>query len=80
MHLTGAHFTPFMLSGRCLFLSLLIMSLLTYNYYTSILVSTLVQNTSKNKIKTLTDLANSDLHIGFDDNNLIKNYLNVSIQ
>lgn len=76
---TGAHFTPSMLSGRCMFLSLLILSLLIYNYYTSVLVSTLVQSSSKNKIKTLTDLAESDLDIGFDDIPWSRVYLNVSI-
>lgn len=42
------------------------------------LVSTLIQEKSKNKIKTLQNLADSDFRVGFDDDISIKSFLNVS--
>lgn len=42
------------------------------------LVSTLIQETSKNKIKTLQNLADSDFRVGFDDDISTKSFLNVS--
>lgn len=54
------------------------MSLLVFNFYTSMLVSTLIQETSKNKIKTLQNLADSDFRVGFDDDISTKSFLNVS--
>lgn len=76
--LIGASVTPNLLSGRCLFIFLLINSLLLINSYTSTLVSNLVQSSSKNAIKTITDLGNSQLKIGFDDIPYMHSFLNVS--
>lgn len=77
--LTGSDYNPSKLSGRFFVMSMLLMSLLVFNFYTSMLVSTLIQETSKNKIKSLDDLADSDFRVGFDDDDLsIKSFLNVS--
>lgn len=75
--LPGAHFTPSFLSGRCLFITLFLISTLVYNFYTSILVSTLIDSSPKNHINTLKDLANSKLEIGFDDAINTRDHLNV---
>lgn len=48
------------------------------NSYTSTLVSNLVKSSSKNKIKTIKDLENSQLKIGFDEIPYIHSFLNVS--
>lgn len=48
-------------------------------FSTSILVSTLIQSTPKNRIKNLKDLSNSKLSIGFDDVIHIRIFLNVSL-
>lgn len=63
----GAHLTPNFFSGRCLFITLLLLGIIVNNYYTSILLSTLIQTKPQNQIKTITDLANSNLDIGFDN-------------
>lgn len=75
---SGSEITPRLLSGRCLFLVLLFTSLTLYTYYTSVFVSTLVKAGSKNKIKSVTDLAKSQLKIGFEDIPYIHGFLNVS--
>lgn len=48
------------------------------NSYTSTLVSNLVKSSSKNKIKTIEDLENSQLKIGFEEIPYIHSFLNVS--
>lgn len=75
---SGSEITPRLLSGRCLFLVLLFTSLTLYTYYTSVFVSTLVKAGSKNKIKSVTDLAKSQLKISFEDIPYIHGFLNVS--
>lgn len=77
--LQGAHFSPLLSSGRLLFISLFFLSILIYNYYTSLLVSTLVQTTSRNKIKTLTDLADSNLDLVFEDLVYMRSFFRVSL-
>lgn len=57
---------------------MLVMSLLVFNFYASMLVSTLIGATSKNKIKTLENLADSDFRVGFDGDDIsIQSFLNV---
>lgn len=59
-------------------MSMLVMSLLVFNFYASMLVSTLIGATTKNKIKTLENLADSDFRVGFDgDDTSIPSFLNV---
>lgn len=65
--LLGAHLTPNFFSGRCIFIALFLLSIIINNYYTSILLSTLIQTAPQNQIKTIRDLANSNLDIGFDN-------------
>lgn len=74
----GASITPNLLSGRCLFIFLLLSSLIIINSYTSALVSNLVKSNSKNKIKTIKDLEKSHLKIGFEEIPYIHSFLNVS--
>lgn len=66
-HSIGTHLTPNFFSGRCLFITLFLLSIIINNYYTSILLSTLIQTAPQNRIKTITDLENSNLDIGFDN-------------
>lgn len=57
-----------------------ILSLITYiimNYYTSIVVSSLLASPTKSNIKTVMDLADSSLEIGFHNINYTKHYLMV---
>lgn len=75
--LIGASITPNWLSGRCVFIFLLLNSLIIMNSYTSTLVSNLVKSNSKNKIKTIKDLENSQLKIGFEEIPYIHSFLNV---
>lgn len=73
----GAARTPTLSSGRCLFIFLLLSSIMIYNYYTSVLVSGLVGSSSKTNIKDVYDLANSKLNVGFDDVPYMKGFLTV---
>lgn len=73
----GAARTPTLSSGRCLFIFLLLSSIMIYNYYTSVLVSGLVGSSSKTNIKNVYDLANSKLNVGFDNVPYIKGFLTV---
>lgn len=76
--LIGASITPNLLSGRFVFIFLLINSLIIMNSYTSTLVSNLVKSSSKNQIKTIKDLENSQLKIGFEDIPYMHSFLYVS--
>lgn len=57
---------------------LLGVSITVYNYYTSVLVSTLIKNDSGNKINSNRALANSRLKVAFDDITYMRTFLNVS--
>lgn len=78
LNILGAHFTPSFSSGRCLFITLFLLSTLVYNYYTSLLVSALIQSSPENHIKSIDELADSKLEVGFDDITDTRIYLNVS--
>lgn len=71
---------PKLLSGRFVYIFLLLSSIVVYNYYTSVLVSTLVGSPLKTKIKTLEDLAESELKIGFEDVPYLRGFINVNIR
>lgn len=75
----GSEVTPGSTSGRCLFLVLFLTSLTVYTYYTSVFVSTLVKAGSKNKINSVTDLAESQLKVGLEDIPYMRGFLNVSL-
>lgn len=57
---------------------LLGVSITIYNYYTSVLVSTLIKNDSGNKINSNKALADSRLKVGFDDVLYMRTFINVN--
>lgn len=59
------HIKASTVSSRSLILCLIISSFLLYNFYTSQLVSMLVESKHETDIKTIVDLAESDVSIGF---------------
>lgn len=65
--------------GRIAFMSLSIATFLMYNYYTSVVVSSLLGSPVKSKIKSLSQLADSDLEVGLEPLPYTYTYLNVSI-
>lgn len=66
-------------STRCLIVFMFISSVLTYNFYTSVLVSTLVETKRETNIKTKEDLVSNNIPIAFFDSTLIRGFLNVSV-
>lgn len=74
----GSETTPNLISGKFVLIITLLLSITVYNYYTSVLVSTLIRSGSKNKIKNLIDLADSPLKIGFEEIPYIHSSLNVN--
>lgn len=67
-----------LISGRFIYMILLGVSITIYNYYTSVLVSTLIKNDSGNKIDSNRALANSRLKVAFDDIAYMRTFLNVN--
>ncbi|XP_055903391.1 ionotropic receptor 75a-like [Eupeodes corollae] len=74
----GAALIPCTAGGRIAFFSLSVVTFIMYNYYTSIVVSSLVGAPIKSNIKTLGQLADSNLEIGFDPIIHTKVFLNIS--
>lgn len=66
-----------LLSGRFLVLFLLLSSILIHNFYTSILVSTLIESSFWTAIQTIQDLADSDIPVGFSNSPWSKSSLKV---
>ncbi|EDW79105.2 uncharacterized protein Dwil_GK10445 [Drosophila willistoni] len=64
--------------GRLVYLVLFLISFIMYNYYTSVVVSSLLSSPIKSKIKTLEDLAESSLQVGLEPLSFTKSYLNYS--
>ncbi|XP_067643681.1 ionotropic receptor 75a-like [Eurosta solidaginis] len=62
----GSSIVPFSIGGRIAFVSLYLFTFLVYNYYTSILLSTLLEAPPKSNIKTLGQLADSSLEVGLE--------------
>lgn len=75
----GFHSRAFSNSIRCLVIFLFVSGLLLYNFYTSVLVSTIVETRSKTPIKSREDLAESNVPVGFQNSGLVRNYMNVFI-
>lgn len=73
----GAGRLPWLTSGRSLLICLCLSSIMMYNFYTADLVSGLVASSSQTNIKTITDLANSKLKIGFVNTPYIGIFINV---
>lgn len=74
----GTEVTSHLVSGRCLTVFLLLTSLVIYNFYTSVLVSTLVGTSFQTSIHSLIDLANSKFEIGFEYTSYLYGYLKVN--
>lgn len=66
-------------SGRFLIIFLFFCSIMILNFYTSVLVSTLVGSSLKTNIKDIRDLADSNYHIGFDNVTYMRGFLNVKL-
>ncbi|KRF99010.1 uncharacterized protein Dwil_GK28324 [Drosophila willistoni] len=62
----ASYLIPKSTGGRFAFISVMLTSFLMYNYYTSILVSTLLGSPVSSSIKTIQQLADSSLDVGFD--------------
>ncbi|XP_065362168.1 uncharacterized protein Ir75a [Calliphora vicina] len=74
----GSFLIPGSLGGRLGFISLLIICFLVNNYYTSVVVSTLLGSPVKSKIKTVGELADSNLEVGLEPLPYTYTYLNFS--
>lgn len=74
----GSHLIPNSTGGRLAFIALMMTSFLMYNYYTSIVVSTLLGSPVRSNIKTMQQLADSSLDVGFETIPFTRTYLNVS--
>lgn len=80
IQLLGTTSTPKLLSGRCVFIFLLLTAYCIVSYYTSVLVSTLVKAGTKNTINSIENLENSPIKVGFEDIPYIHSFLNVRIR
>ncbi|XP_030081654.1 uncharacterized protein LOC111597335 [Drosophila hydei] len=74
----GSHLIPNSTGGRLAFIALMMTSFLMYNYYTSIVVSTLLGSPVRSNIKTMQQLADSSLDVGFETIPFTRTYLNSS--
>lgn len=75
----GSHLIPKSTGGRIAFLSLSLTSFIMYNYYTSMVVSSLLGSPVKSNIRTLDQLAESSLEVGLEPLSYTMAYLNVSL-
>ncbi|XP_037722867.1 ionotropic receptor 75a isoform X1 [Drosophila subpulchrella] len=64
--------------GRLIYFALFLISFIMYNYYTSVVVSSLLSSPVKSKIKTMQQLAESSLTVGLEPLPFTKSYLNYS--
>ncbi|KAH8270252.1 hypothetical protein KR018_006217 [Drosophila ironensis] len=71
----GSYLMPKSIGGRLAFIAVMLTSFLMYNYYTSIVVSTLLGSPVRSNIKTIQQLADSSLDVGFDTVPFTKAYL-----
>lgn len=77
--LAGTHLVPHTFSGRCMFISLFFSSIVIYNFYTSILVSSLISGQHQTDITDLWKLGDSELRFGAEDAPYLRVYFEVSI-
>lgn len=70
--------TPNPVSGRFVIIFVLFLSVTIYDYYTSVFVSALIKSGSKNKIKTIQQLADSEFELGFEEIPYIHSFLQVT--
>ncbi|XP_016982055.1 ionotropic receptor 75a [Drosophila rhopaloa] len=71
----GSYLMPKSAGGRLAFIAVMLTSFLMYNYYTSIVVSTLLGSPVRSNIRTIQQLADSSLDVGFDTVPFTKTYL-----
>ncbi|XP_034655805.1 LOW QUALITY PROTEIN: ionotropic receptor 75a [Drosophila subobscura] len=64
--------------GRLIYFALFLISFIMYNYYTSVVVSSLLSSPVKSKIRTMQQLAESQLTVGLEPLPFTKAYLNYS--
>lgn len=74
----GITYKASLFSTRCLIIFLFLTGLLLCNFYSSVLVSHLVDMKYESKVNTIEDLAESDLEIGLLNSTNIGNYLKVT--
>ena len=74
----GSFIIPSSMGGRIVFITLSLMTFIIYNYYTSIVVAILLGSPVKSNIKTLGQLAASNLEVGMEALPYTTTYLNVS--
>lgn len=63
--------------GRFAYFALFLISFIMYNYYTSVVVSSLLNSPVKSRIRTVQQLAESSLDVGLEPLSFTKSYLNV---
>ncbi|XP_017861269.1 PREDICTED: glutamate receptor ionotropic, kainate 5 [Drosophila arizonae] len=68
--------TPRSTGGRLAYFALFLISFIMYNYYTSVVVSSLLSSPVKSKIQTVQQLAESSLTVGLEPLSFTKSYLN----
>ncbi|KAH8379407.1 hypothetical protein KR009_004699 [Drosophila setifemur] len=71
----GSYLMPKSAGGRLAFIAVMLTSFLMYNYYTSIVVSMLLGSPVRSNIRTIQQLADSSLDVGFDTVPFTKAYL-----
>lgn len=74
----GAWLTPRSTGGRMAFYALILTSFLMYNYYTSIVVSKLLGQPVKSNIRTVQQLADSNLEVGIEPTMYTRTYVETS--
>ncbi|ALC43861.1 Ir75a, partial [Drosophila busckii] len=72
--------TPHSAGGRLAYFALFLISFIMYNYYTSVVVSSLLSSPVKSNIKTVQQLAESSLTVGLEPLSFTKSYLNYSLR
>lgn len=76
----GANYKISLISTRCFILFIFLVGILTFTFYTSNLVSRLVNLKYESDINSMDDLMNSDISIGFLDALTTRNFVKVSIE
>lgn len=76
---SAAHLEPNRFPGRCIYIFLFLLSVILYNTYTSILVSSLVGGPSKTDITDVWKLADSSLTFRSEDIPYMHSYFEVML-
>uniref|UniRef100_A0A1A9WE51 Ionotropic receptor 75a N-terminal domain-containing protein n=1 Tax=Glossina brevipalpis TaxID=37001 RepID=A0A1A9WE51_9MUSC len=74
----SSYLVPGSIGGRFVFITLMLISFIMLNYYTSVVVSLLLGSPVKSNIKTMSDLADSNLDVGLEPLPFTYSYLNSS--